>query len=64
MIVFIRLEKFEKRNWRVCYNSAIVIEHLLTHGPESVAEEFQCDKGVIKEMERFQHIDEKGYANM
>lgn len=57
-----RLAKFEKKNWRVCYNSCILLEHLLTHGPESVAEEFQCDRDAIREMERFQYIDEKGYA--
>ncbi|MCE7766881.1 hypothetical protein GQL56_30105, partial [Pseudomonas putida] len=29
--------------------------------PESVAEEFQTDKDVIKEMGSFQLIDEKGF---
>ncbi|KAI4334521.1 hypothetical protein L6164_019204 [Bauhinia variegata] len=58
-----RLLKFEKNNWRVSYNSVLVLEHLLTHGPESVAEEFQGDKQkhVIKQMTRFQHIDDKGF---
>lgn len=42
----------------------ILLEHLLTHGPESSAEEFQIDKDVIKEMESFQHIDEKGYLSL
>lgn len=37
-----------------------MLEHLLSHGPESVAGEFQTDKDVIKEMESFQYIDEKG----
>ncbi|KAM6577976.1 hypothetical protein CsatB_029813 [Cannabis sativa] len=55
-----RFLKFEKKNWRVCYNSLIVLEHLLTHGPESVGDEFQGEKDVIKEIERFQYIDEKG----
>lgn len=39
-----------------------MLEHLLTHGPESVAEEFQTDKDVINEMESFQYIDDKGSA--
>ncbi|MFQ6662448.1 hypothetical protein Gotur_030286, partial [Gossypium turneri] len=43
-----KLEKFERKNWRISYNSLIVLEHLLTHGPESTAEEFQGDKDVIK----------------
>ncbi|KAF3454713.1 hypothetical protein FNV43_RR05161 [Rhamnella rubrinervis] len=56
-----RLLKFERKNWNVAYNSLIVLEHLLTHGPESVAEEFQGDKDVIGDMESFQYIDEKGF---
>ena len=39
----------------------MVLEHLLTHGPESVAEEFQTHKDVFQEMTNFQYIDEKGY---
>ncbi|XP_062084946.1 epsin-3 [Humulus lupulus] len=56
-----RFLKFEKKNWRVCYNSLIVLEHLLTHGPESVGDEFQGEKDVIEEIESFQYIDEKGF---
>ncbi|KAB2080927.1 hypothetical protein ERO13_A05G095900v2 [Gossypium hirsutum] len=56
-----KLEKFERKNWRISYNSLIVLEHLLTHGPESTAEEFQGDKDVIVKMQGFQCIDEKGF---
>ncbi|KAL0436823.1 UNVERIFIED_CONTAM: Clathrin interactor EPSIN 1 [Sesamum radiatum] len=56
-----RLVKFDKRNWRAAYKALIVLEYLLTHGPESVAQEFQTQRDVIREMERFQHIDEKGF---
>ncbi|ESQ37325.1 hypothetical protein EUTSA_v10002619mg [Eutrema salsugineum] len=56
-----RLAKFDKRNWRMAYNSLIVVEHLLTHGPESVSDEFQCDRDVISQMQNFQQIDEKGF---
>lgn len=55
-----RLAKFDQRNWRMAYNSLIVVEHLLTHGPESVSDEFQGDKHVISQMQTFQQIDEKG----
>ena len=58
----IRLLRFERKNWRPSYNSLIVLEHLLTHGPGSVAGEFQTDKDVIREMESFQCIDERGYG--
>uniref|UniRef100_A0A2K1YXF6 Uncharacterized protein n=1 Tax=Populus trichocarpa TaxID=3694 RepID=A0A2K1YXF6_POPTR len=35
----------------VSYKTLLLLEHLLiTHGPLRVAEEFQCDKDVIKEM--------------
>lgn len=57
----IRLGKFDRRNWRPSYKALVVLEHLLTHGPERIAEEFQCDRDVIKEMENFQLVDEKGY---
>ncbi|CAL0304142.1 unnamed protein product [Lupinus luteus] len=56
-----RLLKFEKNNWRACYNSLIVLEHMLTHGPESVAEEFQCHKDVINQLKGFQYIDDTGF---
>ncbi|XP_020214563.1 epsin-3 [Cajanus cajan] len=56
-----RFLKFEKKNWRVSYNSLIVLEHLLTHGPESVAEEFKSDKDVISQMIGFQYIDDTGF---
>ena len=62
MWFWIRLLKFEKKNWRVSYNSLIVLEQLLTHGPESVAEEFQCDKYVIDQMKSFQYIDDRGFV--
>ncbi|KAI9081959.1 hypothetical protein K1719_036221 [Acacia pycnantha] len=56
-----RIGRFEKKNWRASYNSLIVIEHLLTHGPESVAQEFQDDKDVISQMIGFQYVDESGF---
>lgn len=56
-----RLSKFDRNNWRPSYKALIVLERLLTHGPESVAEEFRDEKVVIKQMQFFQHIDEKGF---
>lgn len=57
-----RLFKFDRKNWRDFYKALILLEHLLTHGPRRVAEEFQCDKDVIKEIANFQYIDERGLA--
>ncbi|XP_021841664.1 epsin-3 [Spinacia oleracea] len=56
-----KLSNFDRKNWRESYNALIVLEHLLTHGPESVAEEFQTEKFIINNMETFQHVDEKGF---
>lgn len=56
-----RLSKFDRKNWRECYHALILLEHLITHGPESTAQEFQCDREVIKEMGTFEHIDERGF---
>ncbi|XP_071712689.1 ENTH domain-containing protein C794.11c-like [Rutidosis leptorrhynchoides] len=56
-----RLWKFDKEKWRGSYNALVILDHLLTHGPERVSEEFQCDKEVIKEMGIFQHFDEERF---
>nr|XP_043636616.1 epsin-3-like [Erigeron canadensis] len=56
-----RLVRFDANNWRMCYKAVLVLEHLLTHGPESVAQEFQTHKDVLQEMTSFQYIDEKGF---
>lgn len=56
-----RLVRFDANNWRLSYKAVVVLEHLLTHGPESVGEEFQTHKDVIQEMTNFQYIDEKGF---
>ncbi|KAI4346971.1 hypothetical protein L6164_007829 [Bauhinia variegata] len=56
-----RLQKFDKRNWRVSFKALILLESLLTHGPQRIFEEFQSDKDVIKEITQFQYIDERGF---
>ncbi|XP_020252252.1 clathrin interactor EPSIN 1-like [Asparagus officinalis] len=56
-----RLSKFDRKYWREPYQALVILEHLMTHGPESTAEEFQCDREVIEEMGSFQYIDERGF---
>ncbi|CAL9103813.1 unnamed protein product [Musa acuminata var. zebrina] len=56
-----RFSKFDGKNWREPYKALILVEHLLTHGPESVSEEFQCDREVIQGMGNLRCIDEKGF---
>ncbi|KAK9727247.1 hypothetical protein RND81_05G268200 [Saponaria officinalis] len=60
-ILHTKLSKFDRKNWRAPYNALIVLEYLLTHGPDRVAEEFQTEKSVINDMKVFQHVDEKGF---
>lgn len=56
-----RLSKFDRKSWREPYQALIILEHLMTHGPGSTADEFQSDKEIIQEMTRFQYIDERGF---
>ncbi|PON33841.1 ENTH domain containing protein [Parasponia andersonii] len=60
-ILHSNLLKFDRENWRGPYKALILLEHLLTHGPLRVAEEFQCDKDIIKEMGTNQYVAEKGF---
>jgi hypothetical protein len=60
-ILHTRLATFDRRQWREPYKALLLLEHLLTHGPRSVALEFQKDRDVIQQMATFQHIDEKGF---
>lgn len=53
---------FDRKQWQGSYKAMILLERLLTHGPLSSAKEFEdIIKDVIKNMESFQYIDEKGY---
>ncbi|KAI3878228.1 hypothetical protein MKW92_032086 [Papaver armeniacum] len=56
-----KLMRFDRKNWRISYKTLVLLEHLLTHGPESIAEEFKCDMKVIQDMRNFQYIDERGF---
>ncbi|GAV68885.1 ENTH domain-containing protein [Cephalotus follicularis] len=56
-----RLSKFDRETWRASYNALVLLEHLLTHGPQRVAEEFASDKNVIEDMKNFQYFDDKGF---
>ncbi|KAL6123707.1 hypothetical protein ACLB2K_076226 [Fragaria x ananassa] len=59
-----RLLNFDRKNWRGSYKALILLEYLLSHGPLRLAEEFEDVIDVIKQMGRFQHIDEKGLAHL
>uniref|UniRef100_A0A5B6YJ30 Putative epsin-2 n=1 Tax=Davidia involucrata TaxID=16924 RepID=A0A5B6YJ30_DAVIN len=56
-----RLDNIDWKQWRQSYKSLVLLDFLLTHGPEDFAEEFQCDTDVIQELGTFKHKDEKGF---
>ncbi|KAL6853642.1 hypothetical protein ACP4OV_019671 [Aristida adscensionis] len=60
-ILHARFARFDRRQWREAYKALLLLEHLLTHGPRSVALEFQKDTDAIESMADFQHVDEKGF---
>ncbi|KAI4383995.1 hypothetical protein MLD38_009770 [Melastoma candidum] len=60
-VVHKRLRQFDRRNWRSSYKALILLEHLVTRGPKSVVDEFDCDVDVIMQMGNFQYVDEKGF---
>ncbi|TQD94808.1 hypothetical protein C1H46_019601 [Malus baccata] len=56
-----RLYSIDWKEWRQSYKALILLEFLLTHGPEDFAEEFQRDSYVIQELGSFKYIDNKGF---
>ncbi|KAF3433714.1 hypothetical protein FNV43_RR24817 [Rhamnella rubrinervis] len=57
-----RLMNFDRKQWQGSYKALILLERLLTHGPLSSAKEFEdIINDVIKSMDSFQYIDEKGF---
>ncbi|KAL3507618.1 hypothetical protein ACH5RR_033000 [Cinchona calisaya] len=55
-----RLHTFDRKHWRQSYKSLILLDFLLTHGPEKFAKEFNWDIDVIRDLGSFQLKDEKG----
>ncbi|XP_078445332.1 uncharacterized protein LOC144714457 [Wolffia australiana] len=60
-ILHTRLGRSGSAQWREAYNSLILLEHLLTHGPASIAEEFQSDSTAIARLQSLKLIDERGF---
>ncbi|CAL1396315.1 unnamed protein product [Linum trigynum] len=62
-----RLDTVDWKQWRQSYKTLVLLEFLMTHGPEELAYEFQNDIDIIEELGTFQFIDDKGFdwgANM
>ncbi|RDX74212.1 Epsin-2, partial [Mucuna pruriens] len=56
-----RLYNIDWEQWRQSYKALVLLEFLLTHGPQQFAQEFQCDAEIIEELGSFTHIDERGF---
>ncbi|TKY51913.1 Epsin-2 protein [Spatholobus suberectus] len=56
-----RLYNVDWEEWRQSYKALVLLEFLLTHGPQEFAQEFQCDAEIIEELGSFTHIDERGF---
>ncbi|GLT76899.1 hypothetical protein SLA2020_485330 [Shorea laevis] len=56
-----RFYSVDWKQWRQSYKALVLLEFLLTHGPEEFAEEFKCDVDVIEELGTFRYTDEKGF---
>lgn len=55
-----RLYNVDWEQWRQAYKTMVLLEFLLTHGPQEFAHEFLCDVEIIEELGGFTRIDEKG----
>ncbi|XP_050216401.1 uncharacterized protein LOC126667464 [Mercurialis annua] len=56
-----RFHNVDWKEWRQSYKSLILLEFLLTHGPEEFAEQFQSDSDAIEELGTFNYVDDKGF---
>ncbi|XP_065864494.1 probable serine/threonine-protein kinase PIX13 [Euphorbia lathyris] len=60
-IIHKRFDVIDWKEWRQSYKTLVLVEFLLTHGPEEMAEEFQGDCDIIEELAKFEYIDDKGF---
>lgn len=55
-----RLDPSKKRPWRQLYKTLVVLEYLLTHGPNSIGREFRGDLTCMEELSQFNFTDQQG----
>ncbi|XP_057846728.2 ENTH domain-containing protein C794.11c isoform X1 [Cryptomeria japonica] len=56
-----RLSVFDTKMSRSIFKTLVLLEYLLTHGPESVAAEFRSDKTAFHQLAHFQYTDDLGF---
>ncbi|KAH7282010.1 hypothetical protein KP509_35G008100 [Ceratopteris richardii] len=49
-----------KQSWRQLYKTLVLLDYLLTHGPISLAQEFNSDVCLFEDLSKFSLIDEQG----
>ncbi|KAK3122466.1 hypothetical protein QOZ80_8AG0641530 [Eleusine coracana subsp. coracana] len=49
------------KEWRPVYKALVVLEFLLTHGPEDLPREFLPDMPAMNDLRSFNYIDDKGF---
>lgn len=49
------------KEWRRSYKALVLLDFLITHGPENIAEEFVSDTYVIQQLGTFRHVDQHGF---
>lgn len=56
-----RLNAVNFKEWRQSYKALVLLDFLITHGPETIAEEFVSDTHVIRQLGTFRHVDQHGF---
>ncbi|XP_006660406.2 epsin-3-like [Oryza brachyantha] len=49
------------KEWRPVYKALVVLEFLLTHGPDEVPRDFLPDIAALRDLRGFTHIDDRGF---
>lgn len=49
------------KEWRPVYKALVVLEFLLTHGPEDLHREFLADMPAMHDLRSFNYVDDKGF---
>ncbi|KAF0900830.1 hypothetical protein E2562_035466 [Oryza meyeriana var. granulata] len=49
------------KEWRPVYKTLVVLEFLLTHGPDEVPRDFLPDIAAVRDLRGFTHVDDRGF---
>uniref|UniRef100_A0A0E0LY45 ENTH domain-containing protein n=1 Tax=Oryza punctata TaxID=4537 RepID=A0A0E0LY45_ORYPU len=49
------------KEWRPVYKALVVLEFLLTHGPDEVPRDFLPDVAALRDLRGFTHVDDRGF---